>query len=71
METLAAIIVIILLFVIAVCLLVIEQRIRNISDKHTDERREYYRHKAYKAKAEARAIKEARKKVWDIYKEVK
>ena len=43
-------------------------RLRNIlkarSDERTDNRRAFYRDKAYKAKAEARALKNARQALW-------
>ena len=34
------------------------------SEERTDNRRAYYRDKAYKTKAEARALKDARQELW-------
>ena len=48
-----------------ICCAVRLRRILRIrSEERTDNRRAYYRDKAYKVKAEARALKDARQKLW-------
>lgn len=38
--------------------------LRTRSEERTENRRAYYRDKAYKTKAEARALKDARQELW-------
>ena len=64
METLAYTLIIILLATEVYCAWWIKEYLREQSEKRTERRRAYYRKRAYKAKAEARKLKEARENIF-------
>ena len=57
METMAYTLIIILLATEVYCVWYIKEYLRERSEKRTERRRAYYRHRAYKDKAEKRTLK--------------
>lgn len=65
MNTLAAILIVILLLILAHCIVWLIQDGKERSEQRTSDRRAYYRLKAYKDKAKQRALKKARQMLWE------